>query len=367
MRSYQIIGAGVSGLCLAYFLSARGNKVTVFDSRNPNDFSGPSYLKRQVIRSLYLDQPLLGSRMSSALTVWRKIFEGLRANYFIPKGAISVSREPGDWTDRLMKTLYENHIDFRYLKPEQLRNLCPGINLNEAKFALLAEIGGELLGRKLMFDLISYLEEKGVKIRRGVKIKKLKKDGNIVAQNGESFGSDWTIVTGGQKTLMPDVFADMHEYCAYVAQIYSEQTHHSILWKFAPNWIDLGGSQNLWGLPRYNSRGEICLGAGCLTHRVDQQVNMNIEETFKAIYRPIILDFDSYQFRLNNPILYSGFENGCFEMRRDGQNVALVGDCGHGFKFAAENAEFTCEALETENFVLANRKIQGHRSGAYLS
>lgn len=406
-----IVGGGINGLCLAFALLEEEFKVTLInDGEIPNP-AAPSSISRQIVRAQYAEHSGFSSKAFAAFSDWQRIFSSLKENFFYPTGVLSVSCEKGDWTDRSMETMRASNIPFRYVGPELLRDLLPGINLEGARKGLLADMGGVIRVDEFMVTLVRYLKERGAKLVTHCRAKEVDSaSARVITDQGE-LHADWVFVTAGAEYIFPEHFGNCRAYLSGFADIEPEGALRAY-WRYAPIWVDLGGNLDQWGIPRVDGRS-IRIGSGALTRELDEddplarlhhwhplrgskpeaksakssgaancagsggaQSSMlngsgNVpdikahftreEETLRNAlldqYRNIITDFDQYKLVRFHMLTYHGFQSGAMSLRRSGQCLVVMADSGHGYKFAAQNAFSIAQAVRNDTISMAARQI----------
>ncbi len=363
MKKISIIGAGINGLLLGVEFNSLGFAVDIFEKDAIDQINGPSSLEHQIIRPQYTNEFGWGLRVQGALDAWKGVFKKLEKNYLVMSGVAAVSFEKNDWADRVMQSVEKQQLPLRRIEKDKIRNLMPAFDLEHSRGGIFADFGGVIHARSMMSDIRSYLLEKGVVFHEHSEITKVE-DSNIWIKGRDlPVSSDWVVVTSGHKQLMPDHFSDVAMFNSYFAEIEIQTAAQKAFWHFTPNWVDLGGDGNLWGVPRIGEgQCSIRIGAGSLTHEIDEneQPNMSdIKERFFGYYRKLIHNFDDYKHGEIQSLSYSGYNDGRMKLVRDGQALGILADSGHGFKFAAQNAKYVAEAFEHESFGMAARRVAG--------
>ena len=363
MKKIFIVGAGINGLLLGLEFNSLGFSVEIFEKDMIDHLKGPSSLEHQIIRPQYTTEFNWGLRIQNALEAWRDVFNRLGENFLVLNGVAAVSFENGDWADRVMKSVDKQNLPLRRVERDKIRNLMPGFDLEHAKGGIFADFAGVIHARSMMAAIRKKLSDDGVVFHENTEVTKVEDNKIWVKGQSGPSRSDWVVVTSGHKKLMPDHFSDLVSFQSYFAEIEIQNSAKKAFWHYTPNWVDLGGEGNLWGIPRIGEgQCKIRIGAGSLTHEIDKNTQPNtdaIKEKLFGIYRELIHDFDEYKHGELLSLCYNGYNDGQMKLVRSGQTLGLLADSGHGFKFAAQNAKYVAEAFEHEGFGMAARRVAG--------
>ena len=101
MTDVLIVGAGITGLCTAYWLTKAGKSVTIVEQgRVPNPTASSSDHHR-LIRMFYGARSGYAARMPDAYAAWRAMWADLgpEQRYYAETGMLALCQEKGDYTD----------------------------------------------------------------------------------------------------------------------------------------------------------------------------------------------------------------------------------------------------------------------------
>lgn len=363
MKKISIVGAGINGLLLGLEFNALGFSVEIFEKDSIEHLSGPSSLEHQIIRPQYTNEFGWGLRVQGAIDAWKGVFKKIGQNFLILNGVAAVSFEKNDWADRVMQSVEKQQLPLRRVEKDKIRNLMPAFKLEDSRGGIFADFAGIIHAKSMMNTIRTKLLEKGVKFHEQTEITKVDNDKIWVKGSAIPVASDWVVVTSGHRQLMPDQFSDVVHYSSYFAEIEVQSGAQKAFWHFAPNWVDLGGEGNLWGVPRIGEgQCTIRIGSGTLTHEIDENKPPNLDhirDKLFGYYRKLIHNFDDYKHGKLQSLSYSGYNNGQMKLVRSGKTLGILADSGHGFKFAAQNAKYVAEAFEHESFGIAARRVAG--------
>jgi glycine/D-amino acid oxidase-like deaminating enzyme len=360
MPKAVIVGAGINGLCTARALVARGWQVEVLEAGPAPNPAAASEDRHRLIRAQYTD-PGYAARLPAAFAAWDALWRDLGRSHYIERGVLALSRAPGDWTDRSRAAA--GGAGMEDLGPAEITRRWPMLAPEGLRFGLYAPRGGVLLADRILADLRRWLGERGVAIRTGTPVTAI--DAAAGAVHGPAGGSagDVVIVAAGVGVprLLPGLAGDLVPHRVVLAWVEPPQRWRAD-WDAAPTWVDLGGAEDLWGMPPVAGMA-MKLGAGHLTRPGDPETERRLApgeaETVLAAYRGRFRDIDDFRVVEGLVNFYLMAPGERFVLRRDRRVVLLSADSGHGFKFGPLTGADVAEALDTGAFDAVARRLAG--------
>lgn len=358
-RSALIVGAGINGLCSARELVLRGWQVTVVERGQLPNPEAASWDHHRLIRSHYAGSPGLAARMPEAFAAWDRLFTDLDARPYVPCGVFSLSREAEDWTDRARAAFAETGLPHRVVAPEELSTELPMVEPAGVRYALMTEDGGALLSDRIMEGLLHWLEARGVTLLANHPVTAVDAEAARVETPDGPLQADRLIVAAGVglPALAPWFRRETHP--RRVAVVYADPPEElRAAWDGAPAWVDLGGEDDLWGIPPVAGH-PLKLGYGLHTRPGDPES----ERTATPDDTAAVLAAYHGRFRgaerftpvrtVANFYLMAPDEE--FMLRAEGRTLWLSADSGHGFKFGALTGQDVADALDGDPEAVAAR------------
>lgn len=352
-RHFGVVGAGVVGAGIAWHLSRRGHRVTLIDQGPiPNPMSA-SFDQHRLIRRIYPEQPHYARLMDEAYAAWADLFAALGEDHLERCGALSCSAIAGDWADRGRKVLDEVGARYERLSGKETEARYPFLKPGRIRWAVLEPDGGVLLADRITTGLARLCAQAGVEIKADTRVTGLRAEtGTVLTEAGGALRFDQVVVATGAwiPQLLPDLGRDVGP-CRNVVAYFDPPAEFADAWKTAPGIIDLGGPEEVWGIPPVRgtdlkladvgARGNA--PAGSSAEADGAELN-----TIGRALAGVLRDFDRYRLKRSKVCWNHDSPDARFMLKRDGR-VAMVSACGgHGFKFGAWSALWAAKALAGE-------------------
>lgn len=361
MPKALIVGAGINGLCTAWALVKAGWQVEVFEAGafpNPHAASTDHH---RLIRSFYSD-PGYAARIPAAFEAWDTLWADLGRSHYEPRGMLAVSQVEGDWSDQTRKVLDERGFAFSLMTGPELGARYPMLETKGVRYGMLTEDGGMLMATPILRDLAAWLAERGVVLRANTRVASVSETGTLVTAKGESFSADMVITaTGVASAEFSEPMKDCH--ARRVTVLYVDPPHHwRTAWSDAPCWVDLGGDDDLWGMPLTGDL-PMKLGFGAYTQPGDPETERTPTaadiETVLGAYRGRFKDIEAFTLREAYVNFYLMAPQEKFQLHQNGAHLAVSADSGHGFKFGALTGLDVAEAVITGATEQVARRMAG--------
>ncbi|HEX6118523.1 MAG TPA: FAD-dependent oxidoreductase [Dongiaceae bacterium] len=352
-QHFGVIGAGVVGAGIARHLSRRGHRVTLIDQGPIPNPMGASFDQHRLIRRIYPEQPHYAQLMDEAYAAWADLFAAMGEDHLERCGALSCSAIAGDWADRGRKVLDEVGARYELLSGKETEARYPFLKAGRIRWSVLEPDGGVLLADRITTGLARLCAEAGVELRPNTRVTGLHVEtGTVLTEANGALRFDQIVVATG--AWIPQLLADLGRGvgpCRNVVAYFDPPPEFAQAWKSAPGIIDLGGPEEVWGIPPVRgtdlkladvgARGNAPAGSGA---QVDDAEMSDIGRALAGVLR----DFGRYRLKRGKVCWNHDSPDARFMLKRDGR-VTMVSACGgHGFKFGAWSASWAAKALAQE-------------------
>lgn len=347
-----VVGGGIVGLASAWALRRGRAEVTVVERGpipNPHAASADHH---RLIRAAYPDHPLYCRRIAAAFAAWRAMWADLggpEARYYADRGMLSLSREPGDDGDLARRIMAAEGVPFEAIdEADEIARRFPFLEPSNIASATLAE-GGALMANRILIDLADWLRREGATVLELSPVVRVSPRGAVTLADGRRLEADAVIVAAGTQMgrLLPEMMPTL-ELTRTLIVYAALPTEVASLWADAPCWSDLGGNEDLWGMPPIDGL-PAKLGCGRL-RRVDPEDNDRemtaVEVTaMLAAYRGRLRGVGQAEIRFHQANYWVGAPESRFVLARDERLWAVSACSGHGFKFGALSGQDVAEAV----------------------
>ncbi|MGR3780070.1 MAG: NAD(P)/FAD-dependent oxidoreductase [Albimonas sp.] len=340
-----VVGAGVVGLCTAWSLARRGAAVTVVERGSVPDPRAASCDHHRMIRLSYAD-PGYCARMTEAYAAWEALWADLPGpptRYYHERGVLTLSREPGDWGDRARAAMEAVGQPFERLEPGALAERFAHLEPSNEGYGFLSR-GGCLMANHILVDLAERLRGQGAAILEQSPATAIDAEaGEVSLADGRRLSADVVVLAGGvgAQALAPDLLPEL--WARRTVILYADPPADlAEAWASAPCWTDLGGEEDLWGLPPVDG---LPLKLGCAILGRDrpdpEDRTMRPEEIRRMleVYRGRFRGIDRFQVRWGQANHFTCAPGDRFVLKRRDRLWAVSADSGHGFKFGALSGE----------------------------
>jgi glycine/D-amino acid oxidase-like deaminating enzyme len=361
MAKAVIVGAGINGLATARALLLRGWRVEVLERGPIPNPEAASFDRSRLIRDQYAGQPGYAARLPGAFAAWDRLWADLGRIHYIERGVLALSRAEGDWTDRARAAFDAVGVPYGLLGPEEVGGF--GVFETEGvRFGLHSPRGGLLLADRILADLAAWLDARGAVLRPHTPIERVDAAaGRVSGPAGGAEGDAVVLAAGvGLPALAPATGA-FRPHRATVLYL-DPPPGFAEAWARAPAWVDLGGEDDLWGMPPAADM-DLKIGYGRLTApgdpARDRAATAADVAAIRGAYAGRLRGIERAALREAVTNFYLMAPGERFHLSRTGRVVVLSADSGHGFKFGALTGEDVADAVDGGDFEAAVRRLAG--------
>jgi sarcosine oxidase len=378
-----VIGAGVFGAWIAYFLRKSGASVLLLDAYGPANSRASSGGESRIIRMGYGADDIYTRWSLRALPLWKALFaETGRPELFQQTGVLWIAHEKYRYALDTLAALHEHKIPHERLSLLGLRKHCPQIAFDEDAWGVFEPESGVLLARRAVHTVVEQARKIGVEYHAAVvlapgsasnKIKSLKTTGGEMVSAGKFiFACGPWLGKVFPNLLGHRIFPSRQEVFFFGVPAGETRFAQPAL----PTWLYL--KDQFYGMPDLESRG-FKVADDRHGPRVDPDTQSRVAsaEALEAAQKFVARRFPALK---NAPIVetrvcqYENTSNGDFLIDRHPEfdNVWLVGGgSGHGFKHGPSLGEYVAARVtETQaakheiepRFSLATKQTIQNRS-----
>lgn len=352
-QHFGVIGAGVVGAGVAWQLAKRGHRVTLLEQGPLPNPGGASFDQHRLIRRIYPEEPHYARLMSESYEAWDRLFAAMEEDHLERCGALSCSAVPGDWTDRGRKTLDDAGARYELLSGEEAEERYPFLAPGRIRWAVLEPEGGVLLADRITSGVVRLCAVADVEMRPNTRATAVEHEtGEVATEAGETLRFDQVVVATGAwiPRLLPELGREVAP-CRNVVAYFDPPAEFADAWKNAPGIIDLGGSEELWGIPPVRGTDLKLADVGARSRVAagskPEADPAEIEQICNG-FRRALRDFDRYRVKRTKVCWNHDSPDSRFMLKRRARTVMVSACAGHGFKFGAWSALWTARALADE-------------------
>ncbi len=158
-----VLGAGVFGVCTAWYLRQAGQRVLLVDPYGPASARASSGGETRVVRASYGGDEIYSRYAKRALLLWKQIFQQLGCPDLLrSSGVLWLHRPESAVGAQSLAVLAALDIAHERLDHADLHQRYPQLRLPESIWAILEPEGGALLARRAVQQLAAELQRGGV-------------------------------------------------------------------------------------------------------------------------------------------------------------------------------------------------------------
>jgi len=359
-----VVGGGIVGLTTAWALARENHRVEIFEQGTLPNPLGASHDQHRLIRYFYPDKPGYCRMVDDAFAAWERLWSALGRRHYAETGAVAISTQTGDWTDRARQTLDEVGIAYDRIDGADVARRWPFL-LARANYAIRTRKGGVLFPERILPDLIAHLAGHDVQRHANSAVAGIDADaGSIRLADGTRREADAIVLAAGAWVgkLVPDFAKQVTP--TRNALLYLEPPMRLLAtWATAPSIIDCGSPAEIYVVPPVGGT-DLKIGVGA--HRrpgdPDRDRGLASDEAAKllAYLRPVIADLGTYRPKGVRSCFYGITKDDRFILERR-EKLWIASACaGHGFKFGALTGELVAEAVTGGDADAIGKRLAGY-------
>jgi sarcosine oxidase len=371
-RKYDVavIGAGVFGSWIAYYLQQAGAEVALVEAYGAAHSRASSGGESRIIRMGYGPDETYTRWSHRSLALWRGFFERTGRDLFHRTGVLWLARAEDPYTMASMATLKTVGIEFEQLQRDEIEARYPQFNFGEITWAIYEPDGGVLMARQAVQSLAWEVIRRGADFYQEAVMAPFGSGrlNEIATLSNEKISAGNFVFACGpwMPKLFPDLLGDrIHSTRQEVFFFGAPPGNARFRSPQMPTWIDFGAE--IYGLPDLENRGlKIAIDRHGERFDPDSGERNVTSELLIEARRYLSLRIPEM---MNAPLVearvcqYENTSNGDFLIDRhpDFENVWLVGGgSGHGFKHGPALGEYVSSKMIDggeieERFTLATK------------
>ena len=360
-----VIGAGVFGAWIAYYLAKSGSSVALLDAYGPANSRASSGGESRIIRMGYGADDIYTRWSLRALPRWKEIFaQAGRPELFQPTGVLWIAHDKYPYAMDTLTALQNHKIPHERLSLMGLRKHYPQISFDDNAWGILEPESGVLMARRAVQTVVEESQKIGVQYRAAAALAP-RGEGRVTSlmtSHGETISAGAFVYACGPwlAKLFPDllgqrIFVSRQEIVFFGVP----QGENLFRQEALPTWLYL--QDEFYGMPDLENRGlkvaDDRHGAPVdpdTQSRVASVAAVASAREFVARRFPALKNAPVVETRVCQ---YENTSNGDFliDQHPDFQNVWLVGGgSGHGFKHGPSVGEYV-EGRVTESTSAENK------------
>ncbi len=352
-----VIGAGVFGAWIAYFLRKSGVSVLLLDAYGPANARASSGGESRIIRMGYGADEIYTRWSLRALPLWKAIFaEAGRPELFQQTGVLWIAHEKYHYALDTLAALQEHKIPHERLSLRGLRKQYPQIAFDEDTWGIFEPESGVLMARRAVQTVVEQARNIGVEYQAAAVLSPGSTTGkitNLKTTTGETISARTLVFACGAwlGKIFPQVLADRiftSRQEIFFFGVPAGETHFTQ--PALPTWLYL--KDEFYGMPDIESRG-FKVADDRHGPRVDPDMQSRVAsaDALEGARKFVARRFPALK---NAPVVetrvcqYENTSNGDFliDKHPDYENVWLVGGgSGHGFKHGPALGEYVAARI----------------------
>jgi monomeric sarcosine oxidase len=373
-----VIGAGVFGSWIAYYLQRAGLGVALIDVYGAANNRASSGGESRIIRMGYGADEIYTRWSHRSLAAWQEFFASVgRGELFHRTGVLLMARDDDPRLIATRPTLERAGVNFEFLHRDELERRYPQIDFGEVSCAIYEPLSGTLMARRAVRSVADFVARNGgdYLIESALAPAGSAKLNEIVTRAGSRISAEVFVFACGPwlPKLFPALLGDRiypTRQEVYFFGVPAGETRFAP--PMMPTWIDFGAET--YGMPDLENRGfKLAFdrhGGAIDPDTAERNVTEETLEPARAFLArrfPALAGAPLVEARVCQ---YENTSNGDFLIDRhpDFDNVWLAGGgSGHGFKHGPALGEYVAariiEGGEIERrFTLATKETSRRRT-----
>ena len=168
MDSVVIVGVGVMGASLAWWLAREGVRVTMVDQFEPGDRRASSGGESRLIRCSHGSDADYTASARRARELWRQIEADAGTELMVECGVAWFAHREDGWEAESLTTLARQGIPAERLEPEEAMKLFPALGVSDLAFVLHEPEAGVLHAERAVRTLAGQAVAHGARLEQAV-------------------------------------------------------------------------------------------------------------------------------------------------------------------------------------------------------
>jgi len=234
MDSVVVVGAGVFGASLAWWLARAGVAVTLVDQFEPGDPRATSGGETRLIRCSHGDDAAYTASARRARELWRELEAESGADLMAECGVAWFARRTDGWEAASERTMRDQYIPADRLTVEEAARLFPSFRGDDLEFVLFEPEAGVLRAQRATQTLAEQAAAHGARLVRG----RAMPDGPAAQLNGTRLEADRVVWACGG--WLAGLFPDHVTLTTTRQDLFFLDGGEA--WALAPGWVDYDGA-----------------------------------------------------------------------------------------------------------------------------
>ncbi|MET1411805.1 FAD-dependent oxidoreductase [Roseibium sp. HPY-6] len=358
-----VVGAGISGLSTAWWLTKQGVPVTLFEQGpipNPLSASGDQH---RIIRRAYGGKGGYQRRIGDAYAAWDEMWVDIGKKHLVDTGFMILSQTEDDGGETYRRGLIEGGYPFDEMTSLETADRFPFIDPATIRYGLVSEEGGVLLCQKIAADLRNWLRDNGADVRENSEVTAVDpSSGTVTLADGTTQCADHLIVTAGAWTLglFPKLGVSLTPYRTAVVYLTPPEDLREA-WERAPAILDPGGPIDGYVLPPVAGTG-LKFGAGIHKYRAGPNQDRTPKDgegvTLRNHFSRPFSRIEEYHVDDVVTCAYTFTSDEHFFAVTEDKATIVSACSGHGYKFGAVVGQKLAEGVLSKDMATARTWLE---------
>ncbi len=349
-----IVGGGIIGSAIAYFLSKTEKNILLIDQFPFHGMQNASSDYSRVFRYEYSKDLFYTNLAVESLKLWKEIEKIASQKIYYKTGVLLLGNQDGDYAMGSYESLKKLNLKVSYLEKEELRKRFPQFTSN---YAVVDDNGGILDARLALQTFKDLAKNNGVKFMENIKVSK--------------FENNTLFLEGGEKLLFRELIVASGGWTSKIIENFPiKVTHQDVVFfkpenksafvpKNFPPFANL--DSGFYGVPSFNIDGVKIAnhlpGKGIDIEFIDNEiVPSEFIEKAQEFVKSFIPSLEDSEIIEKKVCFYDMTTEGDFIVDKIKENVFVAaGFSGHGFKFAPLIGKIMADLVKNINTYDINR------------
>ncbi|MBV9145078.1 MAG: FAD-dependent oxidoreductase [Acidobacteria bacterium] len=162
---FVVVGGGVFGVWIAWFLRQRKYTVTLVDAYGAGNSRSSSGDESRVIRMAYGADALYTRWAAHSLRLWQELFARVGVSLFVNTGMLWLAADGDVSAKQSVGVLSEEGVEHEVISERQIAERFPQFSLDDVKFGIFEPNSGILMARRSVVAVLDDAVRQGVQYR----------------------------------------------------------------------------------------------------------------------------------------------------------------------------------------------------------